>query len=535
MMKKKHGSTRTVYAILLLIVLYVVAYSVLFVVGPSHMGDDIAYAFFAHYVAIGTFVQSPGDILSVRILHIFPIGFFYALFGVGKLTSAAWDILSFALSTALAFLIGRELYDERVGLLAALIFAFFPLSAIYATTMSDNTPLMLFAGLAVFLLISAIRRNSKKWYLASGMALAAAPIVMPEGFVLWVIVGAFLILELLRRKISVNKTTLFFVYGFVATMALLLIFNYANAKSPLITFTSNIAYYGQTWRPDLQPMPLGVTLSFYPDVMFPYRIVNQVYGLLSGHGFDLQGILANENSVGFYFYAFVIAAMYLVVKRDRRAYILLFWFVAGIAYLEFGPQHIGLNPLTYELSHRLDRYLTLMAYPVAIIIAAALVAITGNSKGMLRKSKIAMCSLVVLFLIATAVPLTVYAHEVALAEQYPQLQAANYLGQLPNSTVIYADSGYGDLSVYMGFSNMSRFWYAYGGLYDCHSFQTKSYVLFPRYTSGLGAIASWPSTCGWALVLSPSATGLPPSVMGAAQSNQANLYYTNAVNSVIAK
>ncbi len=517
-------------ALLALIVLCSIAYSVLFVIGPSHMGDDIAYSFFAHYAASGTFVQNTGDILSIRILHIIPIGFFYALFGAGRLTSAAWDITTFALSVALAFLIGKEIYDERVGLLAAFLLAIFPLGAMYAVTMSDNIPMMFFVGLAALLLIKALKKNSKAWYFAAGAALVAPPLTIPEGFVLWIVVGLFLLVELLRRKISVNRTTLFFIYGFVAAIGLLLLFNYVNCGSPLITFTSNVAYYGQTWRPDLLPMPVGITLAFYPGVMFPYGIAGKLYSGVSGHGVGLQQIWANTNSVGFYFYAFVLAALYLAFKRDKRAYFLLFWFIVGVAYLEFGPQHVGLNPFSYILSHRLDRYLTLVAYPLVILIASALFAVVRSSKKALRRAAIVACSLVVLFLAATAIPSIAYSHGVAVAGQYSEIQAANYLNPLPNTTRIYADSGYGDLSVYMGFDNLSRFMYDYDGITDCHDIPAGSYVLFPRYPAYPAPMDGWPSACGWGLVLSPVPTGIPEQEVDAAQSSLTDLYYVNASN-----
>ena len=486
---------------LLLILAGAVSYSVSFAIGPSHMGDDIAYAFLAHYVSAGTFSQNPGDILSLRVLHIIPIGFFYAVFGAGILSSAAWDILSFTLSVLLVFLIGKEIYGEYVGLLASFLFSFFPIVAIYSLTMSDNIPMMLFAYLAVFLLLKAIKANSKKLYFAAGMAFFAPPVAMPEGFIIWIVVGAFLLIELLRKKVAINRTTLFFLYGFFVAFALLAAFNTVNAKAPLITFTANEMYYGQTWRPDLVPMPLNVTLGFYPGVMFPYQISSAIYAGLTGGKLDLAGVLAgavNGNTVGFYFYFFALAAAYLIFNKDRKAYFPLLWFAVGLAYLQFGPQHVGLSPFTYVFSHRLDRYLTLIAAPLAVVISAALIKIIQGAVGKKRYLAIAACSLAVVFLIATAIPLILFLHTTAAESQYPQLQVANYLKGLGKPLALYADSGYGDISIYTNFDSAITVNYAYGGITDCHNVPGGSYVLLPALTQ-----LNWTQDCNWDLVLYP--------------------------------
>lgn len=496
---KKH----IICAILLLIVLYTAAYSVAFAIGPSHMGDDISYAFYGNHVATGTFVQSPGDVLSIRILQIIPIGVFYYLFGAGILTSAAWDMLSFVLSVMLVFLIGREIYDDYVGLLAAFLLSIFPLVAIYAVSMSDNIPMMFFVCLAVFTFLKATKKNSKKWFFAFGAAIVAPVLTTPQGFEIWLILGFFVLVQLARKKLSINRTSLFFVYGFVAAMLVLFLFNYLNTGYPLITFTENLQYYGQTTRPDLIPLPIGAALSFYPGVMFPYDLTGFAYQAIVSQNFDvttLLNIYQNGGTVsGFFFYALILAALYLVIRKDRNSYFPLVWTAVGILYLELGPQSIGLNPLTYVLSHRLDRYLTLVAPPIAIILSAALITVVRTSRERWRYAKMALASVVVIFLAVTSLQLMIFMHSIAQANQFTQLQAAQYLDKLPNTTKLYSDPSFGDIAVYMDFSNISRFMFGYGGATNCSGIPGGVYVLLPRYVSNPFENC----TSKWILALSP--------------------------------
>ncbi|MDE1762218.1 MAG: glycosyltransferase family 39 protein [Candidatus Micrarchaeota archaeon] len=506
-----------VYGMLSLIVLYAIGYGVAFAIGPSHMGDDVSYSFSAHYVSIGTFMQTAGDILTLRILNILPIGLFYFLFGAGVLSSAAWGITSFALSAVLVFLIGKEIYNEYVGLLASFLFSFFPLIAIYSTTMSDNIPMMLFVNLCIYALIKGMKGKSRAWYFVSGAAAMAAPLTTPQGFILWVILAVYLLIELLRRKISINKVTLFLVAGFLIALGATLLFNYINAKAPLITFTANAKYYSQTYRPDLIPLPLGEALSFYPGVMFPYN--NAGLNLLSS---DTSG----GNTTGFFFYLLIIAAAYLIVKRDKHSYLPILWIVVGMLYLEFGPQHFSISPFSYVLSHRLDRYLAMIAAPLALLISAAFVKfVTSSSDKEERYIKISLSAVVLAFLLYTSLQIIVFQHNVASAERYPQLQAADYLNKLPNTTNIYLDPGYGDLTTFMHFNNTQRFWYDYGGATNCTGIPSGAYVLLPRYNHN--PLDS--CTSSWQLILFPQLTNYSSTAASFASPFVTNLYYVPAV------
>jgi hypothetical protein len=525
-MEKKENATnpmkKSTSLLLIAILAYTLIYSIYFAVGPTHLGDDIAYSFLAHYATAGTFMESNGDILSVRLLQIFPIAFFYYIFGAGALSSVAWDILCFTLSVLLAFLIGRELFDDKIGLLSAFLLATFPLAAIYSTTMSDNIPMMFFVSLSFFALIKAIKNKSRSWYFIAGIALMAAPLTIPEGFIWWVMIGSLLIIGLIFRKVpignrsssfSINKKSLYLILGFLIALCVVMTVNYFNSKNAFITFTANIDYYGQTWRPDLIPQPLNTALAFYPNIMFPYHLTSALYNALAYKNFNPVSIITNgyiygSNTTGFYFYALIPSAAYLILrKKDRkRSALLLFWIVTGILYLEFGPQHITLYPFIYILSHRLDRYLLLIATPVSIVISAALIGSVRASKKKWKHIKFAGSMVAVIFLTVTSLQIIVYMHSIAEAEKLMQYKAAEYIMGLPDNTRIYLDSGYGDLVVYTNFDNLSRFQLGYGGITSCQLIPGNSFVLVPsgkysslKYINQSGQMECW----WWDKVLSP--------------------------------
>ncbi len=398
---------RLVLLALVIIMGYALVYQLVFVEGPSYFGDDTVYTYYANLALHGTFSENM-DIFSVRLLNIYPIALFYALFGIGKLSSAGWAIVSFLGSIAIAFLLGRELYDEYAGLLAALLLSFFPLLVALSGTPSPNIPEMFLAGLAVLAAVYGVRRNSRGWYFASGASLVAAVLATPESGYIVPVVFAYLLAELLRKKIRVDRTSLFFVAGILIAGASVLLVNYVSCGNPLQTLTVTSAVYSTAGTP-AEGIIINTNPYFYFGVMFPYNAIGSLASMLAGHNLGPTAIWnyvfqANYNFAGFFFYAFALCAAYLLLARERRAYVPLLWFAIGFLFLEFGPIYVSLVPFKYLLTHRLERYLTLIAIPLALTVSFAVMSLRER----LRKAKHGYLALVpfvlVAFLIVTAIP-----------------------------------------------------------------------------------------------------------------------------------
>ena len=501
-------------------------YSIAFAIGPSHLGDDVWYSWLAHYASISAYKQNFGDILSVRPLQIIPIGTFYYLFGSGIYTSNAWDAISFVLTVLLTYLIGKELYNWKVGVIAASLLAIFPMANIYSVTMSDNIPLMFLATLAVFAFIKGTKRRSRKWYIVSGAATAAAPFVIPEGFIFWIIMAVVLLWEMLKGERSRKYKAVYAVCGFTAVIAVMVLFNYVTSGYPFITFTANAQYYSQIYRPDIMPQPISIALAFYPSVMFPYSLSQGVTSVVSILTYAQQ----SYGKSGLFFYAMTAALAYLIITKDRRIAIPAIWIIVGFAYLEFGPMHFSLSPLTYILSHRLDRYLTLIGPPLSVAIAGAAFDVVRRSRKRYSEIKIAILTLGFVVLAITSFEITYSWHLVLVDSQYTELSIAGMLNQLSSSTKVYLDAGYGDLAVYMGFRNFSRFYLGYGGANNCSEIPGGSYVVIPRYgNDGFSFVPDPLIYCDyWIKVMSPQVPYNSTWVIAPTQPFEADLYYVPA-------
>jgi hypothetical protein len=472
-----------VYAALAIILLYTLIYETIFVLGPSYFGDDTVYTYYANTVLHGNFMEN-AQVFSFRLLNIYPIAFFYFLMGINNLSTAAWAITSLLGSIAVAFFIAKEIYNEYAGLLSALLLSFYPLFVVLSGTPTPNMPEAFVTGFTLLSLLLAVKRNSRLWYFSTGASAVASVLTTPDAAIVIFIVFAYLLIELVRKKFKINKVSAFLLCGLLAAGILLMLFNYINAKDPLITITGTAAVYSTAGTPT-EGILINQDLWFYLNVTFPYKLVNSFSSFLSHSVFNPITIwqdiyVINYNYFGFFFYAFVIAAAYLIIRKEKSAYFPLLWFIVAFAYLEFGPIYFSLIPFRYILTHRLERYLTIVSIPAAIIISIAIVRMVKKSKGNRKIVASVLAALFVIFLIASSIPINLFWYQMVTYETYDQIAISNYLNKLPDTTSIYFESGFSNMQVYTHYDNLSRF-HDYTGIKNCSDIPAGSYVVVPKF------------------------------------------------------
>lgn len=513
---KKNASSEEpgplLYSFLIILIALVALFESIFVIGPSYFGDDTVYLNLANSVFHGGFMQN-AQIFSVRILNIYPIALFYLFGGVNNLTSAAWAISCFVGSIIVAFYLGKELYSKYAGFIAALLLSFFPLFNILSETPTPNVPGAFFTGLAMLLLILASRKKSARLYFATGAILVASILTTPLTGIMFGFVFIYLAVEFFRKKFVLDKTTINIVYGIILALVALCIFNLFNSGNPFITFTVTNDVYSTAGTPS-EGILINQDLMYYFQAMFPYNVVSTVQSALSSGILNPLSIwdkvyFVSTNLGAFYYYAFVVCAIYLLLVRERRAYLPILWTILIFLFLEFGPIYISLDPFKYILSHRLERYLATLAIPLIVVIGIAVVRFAQSAKKNARAITYSLSTIFVLFLVLTAIPISLSWHNLVHYQTYDQQTIANYLNSLPSTTRVYLLSGYANTLEYMGYANLQRF-YIYDQLNNCTEMIPNSYVLIPKFMQIFGRNYTpdpLPYCPSWQLVLYPQISG----------------------------
>ncbi|MGD0765815.1 MAG: glycosyltransferase family 39 protein [Dehalococcoidia bacterium] len=105
----------------------------------------------------------------------------YSLFGVSIFAAKTLNVLLSVATCLLAYLVGRQVFDRRVGLAAAAVLAFFPSQVYFSTVLMTEVTWTFFAMLFLYLVLRFTIR-SISWQAAAllGLLLGAASLIRGE-------------------------------------------------------------------------------------------------------------------------------------------------------------------------------------------------------------------------------------------------------------------------------------------------------------------------------------------------------------------
>ncbi len=513
--------------------------------GPSAYGDDPNYLYLASSFIEGAYHMNAGYIFSMRIMQFFPTALFYELFGISNLTSTLWDIVAYIGIIVTTYLIVKLFYGYKAALLSGFIVSIYPLITKFAVNTGED-PTLTFAGiLAVLMFLYAERNGKKAYYFASGAMLVVAWLISYEAGIIIAFVLLYAVVELARKRIKIDRSSIFFIYGIAVSFLLTFIFSYYTSvpPQPFLTITRNVEFYSAvgTRINGLPTIPTTNTnLAFYPNLFFQYHLLGvltqtpNIISNLSTAGNML--FTQNPSDFGVYFYYFIAAAVVLLALRDRRSYFILAWYAFMFVFLEFGPMSVSISvhpfAIHYLLTYRLGRFMMITAPAMSAVIGIAI------SKLLEFKSKylVAIGAVFAVFLLGV-----LYFNSIATTQywyywQYYQeslvMPAANFLrynATVNHSALIYLEAYWHNATVtytganfdsYYGDPSTSKVIFDITNTTSCTSFQAGSYVVW----SGPPHCSNWIS-----VYTMPPVKGIPESYITSEEPDMVyiptNIYY----------
>lgn len=467
--RHSHGDKRKhtlAYVLLAALLICLAVYLFTHLEAPSFFDDDTEYEGLAFVFSNGqtSFFTPP---FSARILQIIPIAAFYKIMGVNLVSNAMWDITSTLLLVLITFFIGKELYSEYAGLLAAFFLSFIPIINSLAATGNETIPMAMFASLAVLSFIKGYSRNSMMWYLASGVSIFASFLVSPLGVVIGVVIIAYMLImkighALNKTRIEITRKGLGIVWGIIFSALLLALFDYIISGNPLRIFSASLGFVSVHFIIPAAPTP------YYEALLLP--------------GFNpFAQHMINANAL--FFYLSIVASAYLLLKKSKAAYLPAFWLLFGILYLLAGPMYVGIFPFKYSVIPQEWRFLTMIAVPMALLPAIFLVKLAEESKKHRLHILIAIAIAISILLYVSAASNNA-SYQGYLAFMRPQFYLASYLNALPNSTTIYLPIQTPAVITYMHFDNLSRFKGYSEPLQNCTYAEEYDYIIATANISG---------------------------------------------------
>lgn len=373
--------------LMVIIIVFALVLRLIFFTGLN-CSDDKIYFITIEQILNKTF--RPDWFMNLRSMLLYPIAFFNYLLGVNEFSSALWPLICSLGSIIVIFYIGKLLFDEKVGLLAAFLLSFFPLAILYGTRTMPDGPVTFFMGLSVlFFLKGGITKNKKKisYYLFSGLCFGLAYLVKELAFIL---AAFFVSYALYKRKFKVNY--IFILIGFLIIFLSESLWYFFIAGDFLLRYKSLSENFGKTvdyWGKGIRPID---TLCFYPPVMFH---VDRLTLDINDKKFIIGNCATFPTEVfGFFYYFVTFSIIYLFKKRDKNSYVLFIWLLSLFLFLEIGPRSIeSLLHGKYLIIGKEIRYLNTILMPSLLILARFL--------NFIKSKKIIFTSLIVLLLFSS--------------------------------------------------------------------------------------------------------------------------------------
>ncbi len=210
-----------------------------------HIHDEAAYDFQAKIFLLGRlyvtspcakeFFDFPHVINNGRWYSQYPPGF-PALLAAGHIFKAPWIInpVFAALFIILVFFLGKELFNEKTGFLAALLTSLSYWFLILSSTLMSHTAHLFFCTLFLLFFIRSIKTPDLKNGFIAGFAFFMAFLIRPYESVLFAIAPAIYILfKFLKEPKKYLKATMAMAIMAFLAVAVLMVYNYGTTGNPL--------------------------------------------------------------------------------------------------------------------------------------------------------------------------------------------------------------------------------------------------------------------------------------------------------------
>ncbi|MEX1138361.1 MAG: glycosyltransferase family 39 protein [Bacteroidota bacterium] len=322
-----------------------------------HVQDSIAQAFHGKIFAQGALVAPappwPPDFFN--FLHmIIREGRWYSqyppghsvLLAAGYLINAPWIInpLFGSLTIVAAYALGKELFDETAGRIAAALTLISPFIFFMSSEFMNHTTALFFFAIFILFFAKSLRTGSLLHGLIAGGALGwlanIRPYSAPALAAPFLLYGLFV---MVKHWPDVRRAVVGFTAAFSVFIGLLLAFNWITNGDPFL-FGFQVL-----WGDKVQP---GFGQSGWGEVHTPFR--------------GLQQTLSNLNGLNKYLFELPIPSLFLVVplfltgKHNRWDYLLIGSFVLlNTAYFFYWFQDWCFGP----------RFLFEASVPLILIVA----------------------------------------------------------------------------------------------------------------------------------------------------------------------
>ncbi len=453
--KKQLSDPKIILTLILLLALFL---RLFFFVGMGFY-DDFAYLEYASHIFKGD-DWAPNEVFwSNRIAVYLPIVFFWEVFGINEISTSVYFIICSLGCVFVSYLLGKELFSEKIGLVSAFLLSFFPLDVIYATQIGPDIPFMLFSSLFILFSVRAKRRKSKIYAFFSGIFLVIGYLTKGYIFLIVPVLIFYLLIDKKTKKEYLSKDYLkifsVFVIGFLLMFGLQNLYFYNSTGQWFHSMKGRVSAFKTGGNDNTDYM-------WYYQEMFNLESESfNMIGIPNFTGWVIKNLLTPpimedvnyENKIGFFewihdpplfgflYYFVTIGIIYFLYRfvryrkeKDKYKIFLIVWILTMFLFFEYFLQFFCTEIMDYCVAARVPRFLICMNIPSMIIVSLLL--FENPLRGKYKKI---MGILIITFLLSTSVFYASKSHTFL----------RNGMGEVREVSNIIKERGIGDKKIYI--------------------------------------------------------------------------------------
>lgn len=417
---------------------------------------------------------NPAHQFPFRWAMLLPTAASFSLFGVNDYSLGLYSLLCSLGSIVVIFYLGKTLFNERAGLIAAFLLSFFPLNVIHSTRLLPDVPIAFFMGLSVLLFLRGERKTGIPSYLLlilSGISLGIGYLAKVSSVILFVFIIGYLLFKWDFKKkhllIFIGFILVFAAEGSYYYMQTGDFFLHSHLYSKVYLFKYDTEIKGKTQSLALDNL---INVEYIPHQVkfYPLLLLNMKPGWRS----------RVIDCFGYFYYALIaslviLALMWLRRKAPKNAWIPALWVILLFMFLQFGPMNLQFAGddflVNYLVIAKIPRYLTVLSIPAMLVIASLL----SSDRW---KIKWIVTPIVLLFLLYTSIPSLGDAQGDLSSKVSGVRDAAYFLKEMPPKNIYSDYVGRGHIKYYFGLER-GDYLKSFGRLESPDKFEEDSYVV----------------------------------------------------------
>jgi len=277
--------------------------------------------------------------IPMRLALLYPAAFLIKIFGVNDFAISFFPLLCSLGIIFFTYLIGRKLFNEPIGLLAAALLAIFPLEILHSSILVAE----LIGGFFFLSCFYLLLFDKKSFSFFGGVSLGIAYLAKE----IYLLTLPLLLLYLWHRKKKIVSLHFLFILGFLIIF-LIEIFYFFSVTGNLFFRQEAVQSFSALFSPDKESIVKEVFLKYLSLTLNPINI-----------------------QVGVFFYLFYFAIIVVILKKMKNYYLLLIFTILFLLYLNFGSTQLN----QYSPLPRVLRYFMIFSPFVSLISAGVLVSI----------------------------------------------------------------------------------------------------------------------------------------------------------------